>query len=174
MNNESIITIPNIITFCRILLLPFFILALVHNKIGIAILLFAVIAISDALDGFSARIMKQKTNFGAFFDTTADCVVILSILITFLIIKKYISLNLIIFLIIPTVISYVAKNIYAKKKNETSPIIIGKITVALAYITVIVLLMDLAYKNIFLTVILLLAYTTMITYIAKIVKLYIK
>ena len=174
MNNENIITIPNIITLSRILLLPFFIFALVHNETKIAILLFAVIAISDALDGLFARITKQKTNFRAFFDTTADCVVILSILITFLVIKKYISLNLIIFLIIPTVISYVAKNIYSKKKNETSPIIIGKITVALAYITVIVLLMDLAYKNIFIAVIVLLAYTTMITYIAKIVKLYIK
>lgn len=173
MNKDKLITIPNAITLLRVILLPFFIFALFYNKTEIAILLFIAIAITDALDGFSARITKQKTNFGASFDTTADCLVILLTLITFFIINKYISQNLIIFLIIPTVISYIAKRIYVKKKNETAPITVGKITVFLAYITIILLLMNLAYKDIFLITTTILAYVTMITYIVMDVKLFI-
>lgn len=174
MNNENIITIPNIITLGRLLLVPFFILALVYNKTEIAVLLFGAIAISDALDGLSARIMKQKTKIGALLDSTTDWLVILSALITFLIIKKYLSLNIIIILLIPIIISSIAKSIYIKKKKKTSPTIIGKITIAFAYITTIALLINFAYKNIFLIAIILLAYATMSNYIIKDVKLFIR
>lgn len=174
MNNEKIITIPNIITLGRILLLPFFILSLVHNKIEFAVLLFGAIALSDALDGLSARIMKQKTKIGALLDSTTDWLVILSALITFLILKKYIPLNIIIILLVPIIVSLIAKSIYIKKKKRTSPTIIGKITFAFAYITVIVLLINFAYKNIFLIAIVILAYATMITHIVKDVKLFIR
>ena len=170
---EEIITLPNIITLCRLLLLPFFIIILVYNKKEIAILLFAVIALSDALDGLSARITKQKTNIGAILDSTTDWLVILSTLVTFLIIKKYLSLDIIIILIIAMVGTYIAKSIYVKKKKKTSPTVIGKISIAFAYITTIALLIDFAYKDIFLAIMVLLAYATMLNYIVKDVKLFI-
>lgn len=171
---EKIITIPNIITLGRLLLLPFFIITMVYNKIEIAILLFGSIAIGDALDGLSARVMKQKTKIGALLDSTIDWLVILSTLITFLIIKKYIPLNLIIILLIPIIISLIAKSIYIKKKRNTSPTIIGKITYGFAYITIVVLLINFVYKDIFVVVMIVLAYATMITYIIKDVKLFIQ
>jgi cardiolipin synthase len=170
---EKIITIPNAITLCRFLLIPFFIFALVNSKLEVAIMLFATIAMGDALDGISARIMKQKTKMGALFDSVTDWLVILSALITFLIIKKYLSLNLIIVLLIPIIITLLAKSIYVKKKKKTSPTIVGKITIAFAYITTIVLLIGFTYKNVFLTVMVLFAYATMFTYIIKDVKLFI-
>jgi len=171
---EKIITIPNIITLCRVILIPFFVLSLVYNKTEIAILLFGAIAISDALDGLSARITKQKTRMGALLDSTADWLVILSTLITFLIIKKYIPLNLIIVLLIPIIISLIAKSIYIKKRKNTSPTVIGKITYGFAYITIVVLLINFAYKNIFVIVMIILAYATMLNYIIKDVKLFIR
>lgn len=173
MRKENIFTIPNIITVFRLLLIPFFIIYLVRGKTEVAVLLFAAIALSDALDGLSARMMKQKTRIGALLDSTTDWLVILSALITFLIIKKYISLNLIIILLIPMVVSYVAKSIYVKKMKKTSPTIIGKITTAFAYITTIALLINFAYKNIFLIGVVVLAYSTMVVYIVKDVKIFI-
>ena len=130
--------------------------------------------IGDALDGLSARIMKQKTRIGALLDSTTDWLVILSTLITFLIIKKYISLNLIIVLLISMGVTCIAKSVYVKKKKKTSPTIIGKITIAFAYITVIALLINFAYKNLFLITITILAYATMLTYVIKDVKLFIR
>ena len=171
---EKLVTIPNIITLSRLILIPFFIFNLVNNKTEIAIIIFAAIALSDALDGISARIMKQKTRIGALLDSTTDWLVFLSTLITFIIIKKYISFNIIIILIIAMGVSYLAKIIYVKKKKKTAPTIIGKITIAFAYITVIALLIDFKYKNLFLITIIALTYATMLNYIVKDVKLYIK
>src|SRR3989339_1293588 len=175
MENEEILTIPNIITLLRMLLIPFFILSLVYNKTEIAILLFGAIAMGDALDGLSARIMKQKTKIGALLDSTTDWLAILSTLITFLFIKiQYLPIWIIVILLIPAVIGIIAKGVYVRKGRKTSPTIIGKITIAFAYITTISFLINFEYKNFFLIGIILLAYTTLITYIAKDVKLFIK
>lgn len=173
MNDEEIITIPNIITLFRLLLLPFFIFALFYNKTEIAVLLFGAIALSDAFDGLSARIMKQKTRIGALLDSTTDWLVLLSSLVTFLLIKRYLPIKMIIVLLIPTAIGLITKAVYVKKGKKTSPTVIGKITFAFAYITVIALLINFAYKNIFLIAITILAYTTIATYIVKDVKLFI-
>lgn len=174
MNEENIITIPNIITFCRLLLMPFFILALVYNKVEIAILLFAAIALGDALDGLSARITKQKTKIGALLDSTTDWLVILSTLITFIFIKRYLSTKMIIILLIPVVVNLITKGVYVRKEKKTSPTIIGKITIAFAYITNITLLINFVYKEIFLIILVILAYATVINYIVKDVKLFIE
>jgi CDP-diacylglycerol--glycerol-3-phosphate 3-phosphatidyltransferase len=74
------LTIANLITISRILLiLPFVICLLKDNDteqgtmfrwIGIGI--FALIAASDALDGYLARIKKQVSPLGTFLDPLAD------------------------------------------------------------------------------------------------------
>ncbi|MBW2989311.1 CDP-alcohol phosphatidyltransferase family protein [Candidatus Woesearchaeota archaeon] len=171
---EKLATIPNAITLCRIILVPFFISALVRNRVELAVLLFGAIALSDALDGLSARITKQKTRIGALLDSTTDWLVILSTLITFLVIRKYIPFKLIIILLIPMAVSYVAKSIYIKKKKKTAPTVIGKISVAFAYVTTIVILIDFAYQQLFLIIMTLLAYSTMINYMIKDAKLFIR
>ena len=171
---EKLITIPNIITLGRLIAIPFFILALVRNQIEIAVMLFGAIALSDAFDGLSARIMKQKTKIGAFFDSTTDFMAIGATLITFFIMKKYIQPNLIIALAIPAIIGGIAKLVYTKKKKSTSPTVIGKVTYAFAYLTVVALLINFKYKNIFLITLTILTYAMVANYIVKDVKLYIK
>lgn len=76
--------IPNFITFCRILAVPFFFTELVSYEPGqehhrwIAIWIFSGAALSDALDGFLARITHHKTALGAFLDPLADKLLLLS------------------------------------------------------------------------------------------------
>jgi|TARA_B100001971_G_C18094496_1_gene485321 phosphatidylglycerophosphate synthase len=171
MKKESIITIPNIITLVRLVLLPFFIFYLVNDKIDIAVLLFAIIAVSDMLDGLSARAMHQKTRIGSLFDSTTDWLVFISALVTALIIKKYISAEMIIIILVPTVIISIVKGAYVKKGSEADHTIIGKITVATAYISIIALLVDFTYKNVFLIALIVMTYATMVRYIVKYVKL---
>lgn len=74
------LTAANLITITRILLiLPFTICLLKDNEPGqgdyfrwAAIGLFALIAASDALDGYLARVKNQTTQLGAFLDPLAD------------------------------------------------------------------------------------------------------
>jgi CDP-diacylglycerol--glycerol-3-phosphate 3-phosphatidyltransferase len=68
-------TIPNQITFFRIVLIPVFLiiyyLPISWNHFGAAFI-FWLASISDALDGYLARKLKQSTPFGAFIDPVAD------------------------------------------------------------------------------------------------------
>ena len=73
------LNLPNIITLIRILLVPCFVaLLLRYREIGSdmllwgALIVFAVAASSDVLDGFVARIRNEKSRLGAFLDPLAD------------------------------------------------------------------------------------------------------
>ena len=65
-------TIPNLLTVLRILLTPGIVMAFADRRFDIAWVLFAVAGLTDALDGTLARILKQRSNFGAMLDPLAD------------------------------------------------------------------------------------------------------
>ena len=64
--------IPNFITLIRILLVPLLVIFLIEGKTSYAFLTFIAAGASDGLDGFLARVLKQKTALGAFVDPIAD------------------------------------------------------------------------------------------------------
>lgn len=62
--------LPNRITMTRILIIPFFI---IFFKCPLpALIIFLLAVITDALDGFIARIKGQRTELGTFLDPLAD------------------------------------------------------------------------------------------------------
>lgn len=64
--------IPNIITLARLLSVPLIISLILSNQLTVALIFFTLAALSDALDGFLARIFKSRTTFGAYLDPIAD------------------------------------------------------------------------------------------------------
>lgn len=70
------ITIPNLITLFRIIIIPVFVLAFIlpeyPYKSLLLVSLFFLAGISDWFDGFLARRLKQQSAFGAFLDPVAD------------------------------------------------------------------------------------------------------
>lgn len=70
--------LANRITILRILLIPFFIVSVVYYKATDGILRFLPLVIfslaisTDAIDGFIARVLKQKTQLGTILDPLAD------------------------------------------------------------------------------------------------------
>ena len=80
-------TIPNQITVARIACVPLFMyLVLSQTKIGtiLAIIMFFLAAISDAVDGYLARSLNQTSNFGMFADPIADKLLVVGALISFI------------------------------------------------------------------------------------------
>lgn len=69
------LSIPNILTLFRIILIPFFVIVYLlpvsWANMG-ATTIFAVAAFTDWLDGFLARKLNQTSAFGAFLDPVAD------------------------------------------------------------------------------------------------------
>lgn len=78
-----ICTISNIITVCRIALIPSVVGSIKNNQWGAASLLFAIAAISDVADGYIARLLQQQTLFGAILDPVADKLLLLACYISF-------------------------------------------------------------------------------------------
>ena len=78
MQSRKIWTIPNLITIFRILLTPGFVITYLDGNFLAAWLLFMVAGISDGLDGFLARVMKQRTEFGAMIDPLADKILLVT------------------------------------------------------------------------------------------------
>ena len=75
-------SIPNLITLGRILLVPVVVWAIASGEMRVAFLLFLVAAISDAVDGFLAKRFGMTTELGAYLDPLADKVLIVSIYLT--------------------------------------------------------------------------------------------
>lgn len=78
--------IPNQITVARIACVPLFMfLVLSQTKVGtiLAIIMFFLAAISDAVDGYLARSLNQTSDFGKFADPIADKLLVMAALISF-------------------------------------------------------------------------------------------
>lgn len=66
------LTIPNLITMVRILATPLFVIFLLQNSYGRALVVFLVAGLSDLADGYIARNFHQKSPLGALLDPLAD------------------------------------------------------------------------------------------------------
>jgi len=64
--------VANAITLLRILLIPLLVIFLIENEPRFAFLVFLAAGVSDGLDGFVARVFRQKTLVGAYLDPIAD------------------------------------------------------------------------------------------------------
>jgi CDP-diacylglycerol---glycerol-3-phosphate 3-phosphatidyltransferase len=79
------LTIPNVLTVLRILLVPVIVVALLEetpNADTIAAVVFAVAAFTDGLDGYIARSRGSVTTFGKLMDPLADKLLIIAPLIS--------------------------------------------------------------------------------------------
>ncbi|CAH1667223.1 CDP-alcohol phosphatidyltransferase family protein [Chelatococcus asaccharovorans] len=75
-------TLPNIITIARLLLVPVVIAMIVAGRWQTAFVLFVVAGVSDAVDGFIARRFNMKTELGAYIDALADKALLVSIYVS--------------------------------------------------------------------------------------------
>lgn len=74
--------IPNILTLLRILLVPLIVIFLMQGAFFKALVVLAFSGITDALDGFLARILHQQTVLGAYLDPIADKALLASCFVT--------------------------------------------------------------------------------------------
>ena len=75
-------SIPNLITLGRILLVPVVVWAISSGAMWIAFVLFLAAGVSDAVDGYLAKRFGMTTELGAYLDPLADKALIVSIYLT--------------------------------------------------------------------------------------------
>jgi len=73
------VSIPNIITLGRILLVPVIVWAIVSSQREVAFALFLIAGLSDAVDGFLAKRFNMASKLGTLLDPLADKALLVSI-----------------------------------------------------------------------------------------------
>lgn len=129
--------LPNILTFTRILILPFFAASLIYREYHFALFLFVAAAVTDLMDGFIARVTKQITYFGTILDPVAD---------KFFLITSYVLMSM--YELIPTwltivvlskdliVITGVIILYFATDSLKVDPTFLGKLSSACQFILI--------------------------------------
>ena len=72
-------TLPNLITIARLLLVPLVVVAISTAQWRIAFVLFVLAGVSDAIDGFLARRLNMRSELGAYLDAITDKALLVSI-----------------------------------------------------------------------------------------------
>lgn len=127
----TVVNIPNIITFIRIIIIPAFVTTLIYKRYDYALFLFIFAAVSDALDGLTARMTKQKTKLGAFLDPLADKSLLVTSFILFSVydwIPLWLTITVIsrdVIVVLGWILLYLSAHI-----TKIEPSIIGKAAIA--------------------------------------------
>lgn len=172
--------LANRISIFRILLVPFFILSLIYytpqkdNLRLVALFIFSLAVITDAVDGYVARIFGQKTTLGTFLDPLADKFLLISAFICLTVIDSFpahlklppwvliivISRDAII--VLGTVLIYIIT-----QHIEIIPSRLGKIATFCQMITIISLLLQFQYSDIIWSVAMFFTVVSGINYIRR-------
>jgi cardiolipin synthase len=140
------LNLPNFLTLVRIVAIPFFLVLLASQLYFDALLVFILGGVTDALDGFIARRMNQKTSLGAILDPVADKLLLMS---SFIMLGMMGSIPLWLMVLVvsrDTVIlfGYVAISFLLDERLEVQPTIMGKLSTVFQLVTVGVVLLMLA------------------------------
>ena len=164
LTGSRIVNLPNLITLARFILIMPFLYYFLSSQINISLVLFAVITLSDKLDGISARMMRQMTELGSAFDSFTDGFFLASTLAA-LIYTNHLSLNTGLAIMVPILIIGMIK-IYAIKKYRKIIIsTVSKIAVGFGYLTSFALMINFVYKDIFVVAALALTYLALLSFI---------
>ena len=134
-------SIPNYLTLFRILLTPIFFITLIsytpekESLRLVALAIFVIAALTDALDGLLARFLKQRTALGQMLDPLADKILLVSAYIGLLFVATlpyrpplWVTIT-IIFRDLILLFGFLTLN-FAAMKIEVLPNIWGKLTTA--------------------------------------------
>ena len=150
--------LANLITVIRILLVPFLIIAVVYFNPAavyfkwIAAGIFFLASVSDAIDGFIARIRNQRTALGGFLDPFADKILTTS---AFLSVQAsagfHYKLPLWVLIIIVSrevlIVSGLLILFFTHQEIKIQPSFLGKLTTVAQMVTVGALLLEYSWSN---------------------------
>ena len=120
--------IPNLISLVRISLVIPTVLNLLAGKYIVALILFAIASVSDAIDGFLARFFKWQTDLGKILDPVADKLLMIGS-ITALWLNQIVPLSVFVIFVLRDLLILLGAAFEMSITEKTpSPNLIGKIT----------------------------------------------
>lgn len=71
MDKKKIVTVPNLLSFYRLLAFPLILWLIISGKERLFAIFLIINLVTDFLDGFIARVFNQETDLGAKLDSFA-------------------------------------------------------------------------------------------------------
>ncbi|MBW2980334.1 CDP-alcohol phosphatidyltransferase family protein [Candidatus Woesearchaeota archaeon] len=163
MKLKKILLIPNVLTILRILASPIFFILLLKSKIILGLTVFLIVALTDWVDGFVARRIKQRTKFGEFLDPMADKFMVTLAVIALIIGFNFPLYGLLIFSrdIISLCGSLLA---HIKRKAVWKASKLGKVTTFLQVVVIASFIINYQFKDFLLAATIILSLLTTIQY----------
>lgn len=140
------VSIPNLITIGRIMLVPVIIYMMISGEFTAAFWLFILAGISDGVDGFIAKQFDQATELGAYLDPIADKALLVSIYVT-LGISGHLPVALVMLVVSRDVliVSAILLSWTLNRNVEIAPLLVSKINTAMQITLACVVLADLGF-----------------------------
>lgn len=74
--------VPNLISLLRLAAVPLVVWLIANERLAAAFWIFAAAGASDAVDGYLARVLNQRTRLGAYLDPIADKMLLVCVFVT--------------------------------------------------------------------------------------------
>lgn len=135
---KYLLSLSNLISYIRIALVPFIVVAIINHDWTRALAFFVPAALSDMFDGLTARYLKEESTFGAFLDPLADKILMMSVFGALVIaLPDFPRWFLVLFACRELIIVCGGLwQTYYYPAKPVSPLLIGKITMAAQMVTV--------------------------------------
>ncbi len=147
MLKKSIITIPNILSFFRLCLIPLIVIAYLQAHYREATVLLIVSGVTDTLDGFIARHFNQISEFGKLIDPVADKLTMAAVVFALLMHYRPLLLTMAV-LLVKEILSLIGASIlYRRGVRPSESKLFGKISTFVLYLVAFVIMMaDVLHK----------------------------
>lgn len=144
ITKSDLLSIPNILCYIRLLLIPLFVIlylrAETKNEYYLAGFVVLVASLTDFLDGFIARKFNMVTEFGKLLDPVVDKLMQASLLFVLLLKIDYMYILVIIFLVKEGVMAVTGFLFLRKGRKFDGSKWFGKVSTTIFYITMLLLI----------------------------------
>ncbi|WP_457966504.1 CDP-alcohol phosphatidyltransferase family protein [Arthrobacter sp. D1-29] len=131
VDHDRVLTVPNVLTVLRFMGVPIFIwLVLARQEYGFAVLVLAIMAGTDWVDGYVARRFDQASKLGRVMDPIADRLALIAVAIT-LVIAGVVHWLYLAALVVPDAVLLVLTLSYFHGHPDLPVSLIGKIRTGL-------------------------------------------
>lgn len=163
LTKDQILTIPNLLSFIRILLIPLIVwLYCVADRPGWTLVVITISGLTDVVDGFIARRFNMMSDFGKAIDPIADKLTQMAVLVS-LVFKYKLMLLLIIYMVIKELVSFILRLIvYRRTKIVDGAKWHGKLNTVVLYLIMTVHILWYEITKVWSTILILISFSIMV------------
>ena len=140
MKEKKIFTVPNILSLCRVLMVPFLLVCIAREDLTGAFTVLALSAATDIADGFIARTFDMVSDVGKVLDPLADKVTQGALILTLAFRRPVLFFLFGLLVLREAAMGTVGAVMFKKTGKVSSSLWYGKLATVLVYLTAALLL----------------------------------